>query len=465
MTGAAQLDAPAARVEAPRGTPRGARLTGGRVAEGRAAIAAGTFTGRCFLFLQGPASPFAWRLARALAGGGARIVKVHVCGGDLVFWPGRARLYRGRLEDWPAHVAELMAREAISDLVLFGDCRPYHAPAVAAARMRGIGLHLFEEGYFRPGWITRERHGVNAHSDLPRTPNGLRAAASALAEPPSAATEMRAVPAEPFARRAVWDVAWHAGYAAFAPLFWRYRRHTVVHPVRDYAGWLARWLMAGAARERDRRTEAVLAAGVPYFLLPLQLQGDYQMRVHSDFRSVEEVVQRVFASFVAAAPDAARLVVKRHPYDTRLPATRHMVARLAREHGLAGRVLFLEAGDIDRLAARSAGVVLVNSTTAMAALRHGRPLKVLGRATYDMEGLAHQGPLDDFWRAVPMPDPALVRAYCRVVLACTQIAGGFFAPASIAQAVDGVVTRIAAEGTLDAGAPATPVASGEALAS
>lgn len=405
-----------------------------------ATVAAEAFAGRCVLFLQGPASPFGIRLARALSRRGARIVKVHLCGGDLVFWPGRARLYRGRSEEWPAYVERLMVEEAVSDLVLFGDCRPYHAPAVKVGRARGVRLHLLEEGYVRPGWITCEEHGVNDHSDLPRAPDAVLAAASRAGEP----VEGRAPLAEPFVRRAFWDVAWHAGHAALAPLFPRYRRHTLVHPARDYAGWLARWLTMAGAAQRDRVARARLRDGAPYFLLPLQLEGDYQMRVHSSFRSVEEVVRLVLASFARAAPADARLVVKRHPYDTSLPATGRMVARLADEHGIGARVVFIERGEIDALVAASAGVVLVNSTTALPALQHGRPLKVLGRATYDMPGLAHQGTLDAFWREAAPPDAALVRAYRRVVLARTQIPGGFFAPATIERAVEGLLARMAA---------------------
>jgi len=415
----------------PAGAPQAAGLAG----------AADEFAGRCFLFLQGPASPFGISLARALRRRGARIVKVHLCGGDLVFWPARARLYRGRSEGWPAYLEQLMAKEAVSDLVLFGDCRPYHIPAVRIGRARGVHLHLLEEGYVRPGWITCESHGVNAHSDLPRTPDALLDAASAAVEPAGGG----ALLSERFARRALWDIAWHAGHTVLAPLFPRYRRHTRVHPAVDYAGWIVRGLTAGGAARRDRAVRDRLADGAPYFLLPLQLEGDYQMRVHSDFRSVEEVARRVFTSFAAAAPAPTRLVVKRHPYDTSLPATRRMVARLAGEHGIAGRVLFVEGGGIEPLVAASAGVVLVNSTTAMAALRHGKPLKVLGRATYDMPGLSHQGPLDAFWREAPAPDAELVRAYRRVVLARTQVPGGFFSPATIDRAVERLVARMASQ--------------------
>ena len=31
-------------------------------------------------------------------------------------------------------------------------------------------MHVFEEGYFRPHWVTLERSGVNAHSLLPKDP-------------------------------------------------------------------------------------------------------------------------------------------------------------------------------------------------------------------------------------------------------------------------------------------------------
>lgn len=414
---------------------------------GGAAGAADLFADRCFLFLQGPASPFGFRLARALRRRGARIVKVHLCGGDTVFWPGAARLFRGRPEEWPAYVERMMALEGVSDLVLFGDCRPYHAPAVLAGRGRAVRLHLLEEGYERPGWITCESHGVNAHSDLPRTPQAIREAAVALgthaAAAPRRAETHGAPSAESFARRALWDVAWHAGHTALAPLFPRYRRHTLAHPAIDYAGWLLRWLTMSGANRRDRRARAAIADGRPCFLLPLQLEGDYQMRVHSRFRSVEEVVRHVLASFARAAPADARLVVKRHPYDTRVPATHKMVARLAEEYGLAGRVVFIERGAIDPLVAMSAGVVLVNSTTAMLALREGRPLKVLGRATYDMPGLSHQGTLDAFWTEGVAPDADLFHDYRRVVLARTQVAGGFFAPNTIARAVEGLVARMA----------------------
>ena len=50
--------------------------------------------------------------------------------------------------------------------MLYGDVRPIHAEAVARAKAAGIMVHVFEEGYLRPYWVTYERGGSNGHSRL-----------------------------------------------------------------------------------------------------------------------------------------------------------------------------------------------------------------------------------------------------------------------------------------------------------
>ena len=51
--------------------------------------------------------------------------------------------------------------------MVYGDTRrhPCRRP-IALARARGITVHVFEEGYLRPYWVTYERGGSNGHSRL-----------------------------------------------------------------------------------------------------------------------------------------------------------------------------------------------------------------------------------------------------------------------------------------------------------
>ena len=110
---------------------------------------------RAFLFLQGVCSPFFYRLGKRLRALGLAVHKVHFNVGDVAYWGfNGARSFRGPLEGLPDFMADCHRRWGITDQVLFGDCRPVHRPAITAAQVRGIRNHIFEEGYFRPHWVT-----------------------------------------------------------------------------------------------------------------------------------------------------------------------------------------------------------------------------------------------------------------------------------------------------------------------
>ncbi|MDB5685420.1 MAG: Capsule export protein, partial [Rhizorhabdus sp.] len=124
-----------------------------------------------FLFLQGLAGPFFSRLGEALAASGNGVHRINFNGGDKIYWqlPG-AIDYRGNLDKWPRFLAKILARRSITDILLFGDCRPLHSVAIAVASRVGVKVHVFEEGYVRPDFVTLEAGGVNGHSRLSRSP-------------------------------------------------------------------------------------------------------------------------------------------------------------------------------------------------------------------------------------------------------------------------------------------------------
>src|SRR5262245_45984937 len=110
---------------------------------------------------------------------GHEVLRVNFNMGDVAAWGRRPSVpFRGRLDELPQFLNRVKGRHGITDQVLFGDCRPVHAPALD--EKRGIRTHVFEEGYFRPYWITLERDGVNAHSPLPRDPDWYRRVGSLL---------------------------------------------------------------------------------------------------------------------------------------------------------------------------------------------------------------------------------------------------------------------------------------------
>ncbi|MEC7962007.1 MAG: capsule biosynthesis protein CapA, partial [Pseudomonadota bacterium] len=123
---------------------------------------------RVFLCLQGPHGPFFHQLGKMLRRAGAQVWRVGFNAGDRAFWFDQASYipYRGAAEDWPDQFETLVAEKGVTDIVLYGDTRPIHAEAVKRAKAAGLTVHVFEEGYLRPFWVTYERGGSNGHSRL-----------------------------------------------------------------------------------------------------------------------------------------------------------------------------------------------------------------------------------------------------------------------------------------------------------
>ncbi|WDF71903.1 capsule biosynthesis protein [Novosphingobium sp. KACC 22771] len=402
---------------------------------------------RRFLFLQGPPGPFFHQLAVTLGQNGHVVRRIHLNGGDEYDWPGavadasgshRATCYRGTQERWPLYIDRYLRREAITDMVLFGDCRPMHMVAHQMARLNRVRVHVFEEGYIRPNWLTLERDGVNGHSPLPRRPQDILAAAHGLPRP----TPMLPIGASLGRRvRDTWGYFGHMMLGALMLRYPFYRSHRPGSVLVEGAGWIAKYLMR--ARQSAKAQVALKALeGRSYFLFPLQLSSDYQIRVHSPFSSMRQAADYVLASFAAHAPRDACLVIKEHPLDATLGGWGGYVRNRARALGLGDRLVHLAGGDLDTLARGARAMVVVNSTSATFALAGGIPVKALGRAVYAMPGITDERPLARFWADPTPPDPTLYDAFCRVLHRHCLVRGGLASESAMRILIANAVERL-----------------------
>jgi capsular polysaccharide export protein len=388
---------------------------------------------RRFLMLQGVCSPFFKRLADRLVQDGHRVLKVNFNVGDRAYW-GRhtATDFRDRLAALPDFIDELFKRHDITDQIVFGDCRPVHEPAIARARAANVRNHVFEEGYFRPHWITLEREGTNKHSRLPRDAEWFRRTGATLPD----RTRGSAFSAS-FWKRAVYDVAYHSASAWNPLLYPHYRTHAPARADQEYLSYLRRFARVRQRRRQDHaRLAALVERRTPFFLLPLQLDSDAQIRIHSGFADMTAVVSHVLDSFVRAAHGDAHLLVKNHPLDNGLLDYAHIVAELADRRGIAGRVHYIESGDLYTALHHARGTVTVNSTVGISALAASCPTFALGDPIYKLPGLTADGALDAFWRAPARIDRELFRSFRNVVIHMTQVHGGFYSSEGIALAVE-----------------------------
>jgi capsular polysaccharide export protein len=387
---------------------------------------------RNFLFLQAVCSPFFPRLADRLLADGHQVLKVNFNTGDMAYWGGRKSVsFRGRPQDLRDFLDDIYRQHGISDQVLFGDRRPVHRPAVEHAEALGIRTHVFEEGYFRPHWITLEREGVNGHSLLPRDPEWFWTVGGDLGG------DERVEPfASPFWVRGAHDVAYHLAGVANPLLFPHYRSHSPISAPVEYLGYLRRFALQRGWELRDMSLiESLVVGKHRYYVLPLQLNIDAQIRDHSRFESMAEVMAFVIESFARQAPAGSRLVIKNHPLDMGLVGYGRVIESLAREYDVNGRIDYLESGDLEWLVCHARGLVTVNSTVGSVSLGLDCPTATLSDPIYNLPGLTFQGPLDDFWRQGEAPNRELFRRFRNVVMRATQVNGGFYSREGINLAV------------------------------
>ncbi|MDO6589110.1 capsule biosynthesis protein CapA [Loktanella sp. D2R18] len=384
-------------------------------------------TQRNFLFLQGPHGPFFAQLAAMLRAAGANVHRVGFNAGDRVFWGRMPNYipYRGAPADWPDRLQEILHSRAITDIVIYGDTRPIHAQAVAAAKTAGIRVHVFEEGYLRPYWVTYERGGSNGHSELMGLQvadmrQRLAAGTTDIPTPPSHWGDMR----QHIFYGALyhWFVMfWNRGYPQFKP----HRALPIHREAILYSKRLG--LMPFLALSRIYATHKIKKAGYPYHIALLQLEHDASFRAHSSFEDMQAFLTLVIDGFAQGAKAHHHLVFKAHPLENGQSPLRKMIRDLAGAKGIADRVHYVRGGKLAGLLAQARSAVTVNSTAGQQALWRGIPLRAFGTAVYSKPEFVSDQPLPAFFANPTRPDADAYRHYRQFLLQTSQIPGGFYA--------------------------------------
>jgi len=382
--------------------------------------------GRVFLFLQGPHGPFFNRLGKMLRAAGADVWRVGFNAGDRAFWfhPRSYIPFRGAADEWVQTFTALLNEKSVTDIVLYGDTRPIHATAVAQARARGLTVHVFEEGYMRPYWVTYERGGTNGNSRLmdmtiEQMQKALEKSDMEAPLPPGHWGDMR--------QHVFYGALYHWFVMFRNGQYRNFRPHRDLPVTKEFQLYLKRLLlMPVQAVERQIATLRIRFGGFPYHLALLQLEHDSSFQQHSPFDTMSDFLELVIDGFAKGAPQHHHLVIKAHPLEDGRVPVRHAIKRLAKAHGVAKRVHFVRGGKLAQLLNDARTAVTVNSTAGQQVLWRGIPLKVFGRAVYAKPEFVSDQPLPEFFENASRPDNRAYKDFRRYLLETSQLPGGFY---------------------------------------
>jgi capsular polysaccharide export protein len=391
------------------------------------------------LLLQGPVGGFFDFLSSALSRAGCDVKRVVFNGGDQFFSsaPGRI-IYRGTLSDWPAELRSILEDFGPDALIAFGDERPVHRFAKIIADEFGIPVWFFEEGYIRPSYVTFEKGGNNANSPL-----------SAYADRPLSGWLPPAPVIKGVSKRMAWNAAVYFSIMhLMKPFFRNYIHHRNRKPLNEALCWLVSFYRSLRERSRDKAViSSLLSSGAPPFnMVALQVHDDLQLRSHGRFWSNGAMIDFVLQSFARHAPVDRILVFKVHPlarghYD-HADHIRHTAAALA----VSDRVKVLISGSVAPLVRGSRGLITINSTVGIVALRSGVPVALLGKALYGLSPnvfhIRRENDLTEFWRAASSKHAEHSDESSPSILNAALIGGSFYLPATWPQISSAVLAKL-----------------------
>ena len=144
-----------------------------------------------------------------------------------------------------------------------------------------------------------------------------------------------------------------------------------------------------------------------------------------------EYIRKVIHSFAENAPSDTKLIIKHHPMDRGFSNYANLIIRLAARKNVLERVRYVHEVSMPDLLRNAKGMVVINSTSGISAMIHGLPIKVIGDAHYDIEGLTSHQSLKKFWKNPHHPDPERIKKYLQLLREKTQLNGSFYNPSRL----------------------------------
>jgi len=392
-----------------------------------------------FLFLQGPVSFFSRHFASYLEKQGARCLRINFSFSDWVCWLGKASVnYRGTLQQWPDFLRQYVKENRVTAIIYYADCFPYHRIARTIADELGIDAVAYENGYLRPDWLTIEKGGMAGFSHFPVDPDEILSKGKLLPE-----VEEKNLPSVNFWVEAFWEVAYHMGNYLFKWTFHNYQADRYYNPFHDYVSHIPRLLRANKSEARAVEViNQLLNSKSVYWLFPMQMQNDYQLRIHSPFDHQAEAIELIIKTFSRYAGLDEKLVIKIHPMDNGIEPWEKIIASLVEKYSVTRRVFFIDGGNLYKLINHCKGVVTINSTVGLHSLQAMKPVYVLGCAVYDIKGLTCMRSLSDFFQHPLPPDQQLLEAFVKLLAASIQIKGNFYSKEGKAAAIKGLSEKL-----------------------
>ena len=327
-----------------------------------------------------------------------------------------------QFERW---LRQQIATHKIDCLILYNEFRPYNQIGYTLAAELKIECLVLELGLLRPDYVTiysREKDLFNYLSSEWEKVLAQPAKIASVPEPNRLKTVRTPSKIRQFAQSYC--------YSRFMTKALKRYPHYVDQRTMSFRHHFTaglRGTLRFQGREKQPRFDRVLAGrwSGKYYLVPLQVHCDSQITKKSRSQSVEQFIHEVVDSFEQFAPKHTKLIFKVHPMDRGYADYAQLIKKLNKRFS-RDRLFYLDRVSNPTALSHAIGSIMINSSMGLSSLIHNTPVKTLGKASFDLPGLTHQGDLESFWTSAEPVNQRNVRNFINLPRRTSQGRGTFF---------------------------------------
>lgn len=324
------------------------------------------------LLLQGPIGNFFYEFSRYIDKHDASVYKINFTFAERFFYRRESTNYNGKIDAWPIFFKDFVKNNKINKVFILNDSRPYHQPIINICYEDNIQLYVFEDGYFRPGYITLEPFGVNGNS--PYRDN----ISQSILESNVPKIELKLK--SKLTSRLIFSILSNFNFI-FSKNYIPYRPTNSLYWSKNYLNYF--FVTVRNFFNDKKIVKNITKSKKKVFFVPLQVFDDTQIKFHSKYNNSFEFIYEVLDAIKDYDKRDAILIFKQHPGDRGILNYQKKILQYVKKSKILNEIYFNYTTDADDLIKISDGVILINSTLGINAARMNKPLYFAGRSVYD----------------------------------------------------------------------------------
>ena len=375
------------------------------------------------LFLMGPIGSFFSRLSSYLAKKEIKTYKISFPLYEFGFSKSKRIYFNKDILSFKEFLKQVILKKEIKHIFMYGNVLIPHRQALDLSQelqKEGIKIntHIFELGYLRPNFVTLESDGINFTSSLILNKDFYMQQEGYKKLPTVAKHGLRI--------RKFWKLITFINHC-----FQNYKIVEFEHKLQpkphflwfQIKGFLLKYYFQLSEYKLKKKYFNINS----FFITILQVSTDSQLTKGSNFKNNYEFIEYVIKNFSNSNIKNVNLIFKHHPRDRGYINYSDHIKLISKKFNIEKKVFYFHDCFLSNIFSNPncKGTVLINSTVGYQSLFHSVPVKSLGVAPYNIEGLSDQKSLTSFFRNPSKVDKSLFLKFYRYIIENSQINGNF----------------------------------------